>query len=319
MYNLYKAIKAFSFILLCSLMSINSGNACIDAGEIIILSETDNGAGSFTYDITFTLSIFTTATFADLEVSAGNGSISNCNGGSCDNFAVSPGMAITATVTKNSGPDLELNLKGLLSNGSTVCLIDNIVFTGLESLPAELVLFQGEAKDRGNNLIWQTASEENTLAFQVERSLDGRNFEAIGRIDAAGNSTDLESYEYIDESPISLSYYRLKVVDIDGYYEYSEVVLVERTKPEIDMVEVFPVPVVDEEVTVLVHTRSDGAVFMDLFDMTGRVLQQERLELSAGVNRMVLDLKGEVGNMYFITIYNGDERISKTILKSNLD
>ena len=72
------------------------------------------------------------------------------------------------------------------------------------------------------NLFWQTHTEDNTASFIVERSEDGRNYTALGSVNAKGNSKTSSNYEFIDESPLSkTSYYRLKQLDINGDFAYS--------------------------------------------------------------------------------------------------
>ena len=168
-------------------------------------------------------------------------------------------------------------------------------------------------------LKWQTESEENTLAFLVERSLDGRrDFIEIGRVNAFGNSTTLRSYEMEDGNPVSLAYYRLRIVDFDGTFEFSDVIAVERSKTEINVVEVFPVPA-EDEVTVLVHAKTSGKAIMTLSDFMGRKIKEEKVQLEAGINRYEFDFGDHETNLYYLTIYNGNERIAKKILRATKD
>jgi hypothetical protein len=76
-------------------------------------------------------------------------------------------------------------------------------------------------------LKWQSSSEENTSHFEVEKSADGKNFSPVLTKKAQGNSSSLVSYNAIDNSPLGgTSYYRLKMVDLDGTFEYSKLVAV---------------------------------------------------------------------------------------------
>ena len=69
---------------------------------------------------------------------------------------------------------------------------------------------------------WQTASELNNDYFSIERSEDGINFNSIGTVNGAGNSSTVRNYELTDSelSSVSIIYYRLKQTDYDGKYEY---------------------------------------------------------------------------------------------------
>src|SRR5690606_19500476 len=96
-------------------------------------------------------------------------------------------------------------------------------------LPIELMSFVGEAAETGNELQWQTVAEINNDYFVIEASKDASNFIAIGNIDGAGNSVEVNNYVYYDKSPLAATtYYRLKQVDFDGKFSYSDVVSVRR-------------------------------------------------------------------------------------------
>ena len=96
-------------------------------------------------------------------------------------------------------------------------------------LPVELLYFKGKALDAGNLLQWSTGSESGSEAFIVERSPDLSAFRPIARVTAAGDSWTPLSYEFTDrEAPAGLSYYRLRIEDLDGSHRYSDVVPLQR-------------------------------------------------------------------------------------------
>lgn len=93
-------------------------------------------------------------------------------------------------------------------------------------LPVELVNFTAEKRGAAVALAWATASERNSDRFEVERSRDGRTFERIGQVAAAGSSTSPHRYDFLDTkypSETDLLYYRLRQVDLDGTTAYSPV------------------------------------------------------------------------------------------------
>jgi hypothetical protein len=96
-----------------------------------------------------------------------------------------------------------------------------------QPLPVELVSFTGKLRPDGSaQLNWITAQEKNSAYFELQRSLDGRSFEAIGRETAAGNSSTRLTYGAIDPRPLSVAtYYRLRQVDLDGTQQYSSIVV----------------------------------------------------------------------------------------------
>jgi hypothetical protein len=99
------------------------------------------------------------------------------------------------------------------------------VFTG-SVFPVELTSFEGNYTGGGANLLtWTTASERDNKGFDIERSIDGKNFEAIGQI--KGNNKP-STYQFMDNQPFATSYYRLKQMDFDGKVSYSAIVSVVR-------------------------------------------------------------------------------------------
>lgn len=94
-------------------------------------------------------------------------------------------------------------------------------------LPIELLSFN--AKPNGNkvDLMWVTASEINNDYFTLERTTDGVNFEVVGTVKGNGNSTKVINYSSEDNVPYSgVSYYRLKQIDFDGKFTYSDLKMI---------------------------------------------------------------------------------------------
>jgi Secretion system C-terminal sorting domain len=126
---------------------------------------------------------------------------------------------------------------GIVFTSTNTCGLTNI--TGLTSgtwaltdqsspLPVELLSFSASNAD-GKSVMceWTTASEINNDYFTIERSDKHDIFEEIGKVDGAGNSTDILNYSFTDKSPLNgINYYRLKQTDFDGNFTYSPIVAV---------------------------------------------------------------------------------------------
>jgi len=94
-------------------------------------------------------------------------------------------------------------------------------------LPIELLSFTGKLQGENAKLDWSTAFEQNSKGFEIEKSYDGINFKKIGFVASSGNSNITKNYTFMDpQRAIEYNYYRLKSVDIDNTFEYSDVVLV---------------------------------------------------------------------------------------------
>ncbi len=95
-------------------------------------------------------------------------------------------------------------------------------------VPVELTSFTASSNGEEVTLNWSTATELNNQGFEIERSEDNVSFNKIGFVPGFGTTTEPKSYNYSDQPASSGTfYYRLKQVDYDGSFEYSEVVEVE--------------------------------------------------------------------------------------------
>jgi len=103
------------------------------------------------------------------------------------------------------------------------------------TVPVELLAFTASIRNSEIRLLWSTASELNNRGFEIERSVsDKDNFVTIGFVDGKGSSTEINYYSFIDNpqlSGVNQLYYRLKQVDFDGTYSYSDIVNVSYDVP----------------------------------------------------------------------------------------
>jgi len=95
-------------------------------------------------------------------------------------------------------------------------------------LPITLVSFTGNASGCRANLAWQTANENNSNYFAVEVSLDGANFTQVGKVTSKNSATG-SAYTYAQDITSSISYFRLKMVDNNGSFVYSPVIIITAT------------------------------------------------------------------------------------------
>lgn len=111
-------------------------------------------------------------------------------------------------------------------------------------LPVRLTKFNSRLlNDNSVSLDWTSVTELNSNKYVVERSSDGRNFEAVGTLNSAGNSARAINYQFTDKLSVPGGYfYRLNQVDIDGKSEYSKVVYVNSGKNSGRITSVFPNP-----------------------------------------------------------------------------
>ncbi len=95
-----------------------------------------------------------------------------------------------------------------------------------EVLPVTLLSFRGLRGPEGNRLVWETTSETNNKGFEVQRSRDARQFDAIGFVPGGADGKAFRAYSFSDPAPAAITYYRLKQIDHDGQFEYSRIIAV---------------------------------------------------------------------------------------------
>jgi glucose/arabinose dehydrogenase len=195
-------------------------------------------------------------------------------------------------------------LQGTVSSFSTFYFGPSTMTT----LPLNLITFKGSLRNNITLLDWETANEINTSNFLVERSTDGRNFQQIGTVTATGNTSVNNKYSYADydvtRQSSSVVYYRLKIVDNDGSYTYSDIVTI--TLPFItSKVALFPNPAA-HEVNVTITTAVDGKVKWQLIDNAGRIVNHSSIAAKKGNNNIVINLNRLSTGTYFLIVSGAD-------------
>ncbi|HMD00157.1 MAG TPA: T9SS type A sorting domain-containing protein, partial [Ferruginibacter sp.] len=94
------------------------------------------------------------------------------------------------------------------------------------SLPITLLSFNGHLDNKTIPLDWSTSQELNSSRFEIEKSTNGTDFRFIGKVAAAGSSFTQRNYNFIDGQVTEYNYYRLRLVDLDGRFAYSNIILV---------------------------------------------------------------------------------------------
>ena len=139
------------------------------------------------------------------------------------------------------------------------------------ALPVSLVSFSGRNAEKTNILEWKTDDEQNAAHYAIERGTDGQIFSEIGTTPAANRP---ESYRWEDESPLdNNNFYRLKIIDRDGSFEYSNVVNVFRQK-EVKF-SVFPNPTTGEFTIFIESTNQKDDFTIRVFDTFGKSVFEE--------------------------------------------
>jgi len=223
--------------------------------------------------------------------------------------------------TQNGTKPNEIHVNDLYGAAATdEMYVDDFSFcnTMPPIIPVELTSFTGNVNNLGQVVLnWETATELNNHMFEIERKTETSEFRTVGYIEGAGTTNEPRSYSYLDKTAEQgINYYRLKQVDFNGTYSYSNVVEVDVVSPvTFELAQNYPNPfnpstiinysipeagnirlsvynLVGEEVAVLVNGFSQAGSFEVTFDAsnlsTGVYLYKLQSANSVQTKKMML-------------------------------
>ena len=189
---------------------------------------------------------------------------------------------------------------------------------GGNPLPITLLYFKGQHESPVNFLEWETAMEIDNDFFIIERANDAVSFSEIGRVDGAGNSTSILHYSLIDRSPImGINYYRLKQVDFNGQFSYSQIISIEVNPFELySEIEIGPNPFGDFVKINLISERDEKVEF-EVHNVLGQKVYSGNLKVSKGSNHFHLDMFYLAAGSYTLSLTKGIQRQNFNLIKYN--
>jgi hypothetical protein len=142
------------------------------------------------------------------------------------------------------------------------------------ALPITLIQFDGQLLDNTVYLNWSTASEKNNDHFEIERSFDAKNWQKIGTIKGAGNSSDEHKYVFKDtDIPSGVLYYKLKQIDlIDGKITELKTIVIENNKNFTEFARISPNPTNGEVMQLQIKGQAEKEVQIQLLNALGQIL-----------------------------------------------
>lgn len=177
-------------------------------------------------------------------------------------------------------------------------------------LPLEWLSFTANASDKEVLLRWTTAAEVNTSHFEIEHSQDGETFTQVGTTKAMNRRNVETSYEWIHAQPFKgLSYYRIKQVDLDGKFDYSETRMVDVGSTF--SFEIFPNP--NNGMAFFIRSADDDltGLSFELFDQLGTKIEAQTIRTNSG--EITLDHTLSRG-VYFVKIKQGNALVTKKMV-----
>lgn len=187
-----------------------------------------------------------------------------------------------------------------------------VYFQDVSSLPVELISFSVNCIDNASVLKWTTATEQNNMSFEIERSTDLKNWKFIASVDGAANSNYKIDYSYIDEEGgHALYYYRLKQLDFNGQYAYSKIIQSDCVDFDgLSVLKILPNPVKDN-LGVVFSIALETEVIISIQDMFGKTIFKEYSELQKGENYLLFELNYLPAAVYVLIVQTEKGSIQK--------
>lgn len=180
--------------------------------------------------------------------------------------------------------------------------ISNANFTITTVLPIELTALTAKGVGKTAQLAFQTASEKNNFGFEIEKSTDGQKFEKIGFVKGFGTTQTPQYYIFLDARLSQLSYYRLKQIDFDGQFAYSNVVTAEPVGSK-QSLKVYPNPTNGSQISVELGGNTEEVSVVNAIGQT--IFQQK----TNGETTLRVDVSSWAQGVYFVKTSGNTEGV----------
>ncbi len=234
--------------------------------------------------------------------------------------------------SENSGGDGYVAPLNVTAGQFYVMLIDNFSATGspftldwtfgggaslnCSALPITLIQFDGQLLDDEVYLNWSTASEKNNDRFEIERSIDTKNWLKISTVKGSGNSTDIKKYIFKDSDvPSGIVYYRLKQVDlIDNKTTELKTIVIENNKTLFDAVSISPNPAIGNQIQLQIKGQANKSVQIEVLNYLGQSLFSNSVESTSDFYRYLIPEQFPKGQYVCIIKTINEQRQLRVIL-----
>lgn len=221
-------------------------------------------------------------------------------------FSLGDSTVFKGTVIANGAISL-LPFSSILGRGLTTTGAITIQNTN-NVLPVKLISFTANCNMKNTDFNWSTAFENNNSYFTIETSTNQRNWTTISKINGNGNSNSVKTYTYRLLNQISANkYYRLKQVDVNGNFAYSDVVVTSPCNSEVMNIEMYPNPTTG---LINLSYQQDGfqSGAVSVFDVLGsKVLYTEGFP-------SYINLDSQPNGIYFVRFTNNSQITIKKLL-----
>lgn len=231
------------------------------------------------------------------------------NGGTNPYFKWQDSTNLHSWINITGETNSTLNYKPALSGNSIRCIFysnvncvspqsatsNTLTFTLSTALPVKLVTFNVMHDGRNNLVKWNTVEELNLAHYEIERSVDGNLFTKIGKINVGSSN-----YSFIDDSFVrGINYYRLKIINKDGIYEYSEVKTINNNR--FFDINIYPNPA-KSIIYLNINNEKKADLLIEVIGVGSEVLFSKRTTIQAGRHLSTINIETLSAGSYFLRV-----------------
>ncbi len=184
------------------------------------------------------------------------------------------------------------------------------------ALPVELTTFTAQLLENQVQLSWETATEVNNYGFAIERKSENTEWKKVAFVNGHGNSNSPKTYSYIDNKVLSGTYkYRLKQIDFDGKFEYSDVVEINLSVPQkFELNQNYPNPF-NPSTNIKFSLPKASNVTLKVFNAIGEeVATLINKNLAAGNHSVNFNGSNLISGIYFYQLATDEKSVVKKML-----
>lgn len=237
----------------------------------------------------------------ELRAPAGNGYFYyGSSGERSDAYSITDVISVPASA--ESGAFFDWNIEAKSSCDRIPVMARDICV-----LPVDFVFVKAIKEENGVKIYWATASEKDNSHFEIER-FDGSDWMYIGRVEGNGNSKTIINYDFFDSQvPASVVYYRVKQIDHDGNFDYSDVISVDNTSI---FTMIWPNPT-HSETNISISSSQYASVLVTVHDPVGRMIES----IDAETNQAFKIGESYPNGIYIITVHGNMEQDKFRLIK----
>lgn len=187
------------------------------------------------------------------------------------------------------------------------------IFNGERILPVNLTEFNAQKSNAGVLLQWITATELNTAHFEIEKSNEGTSFNYLGSVQATNET--LAKYNFTDLNPEEgMNFYRLKMVDKDGSFEYSKIISINYTDKRNGRISIDKAFATSSQLQLQVSSTKTEIVTLKVTDVLGHTVLQKKIQVQLGNNNIMQPINNPKAVLFCRIITQSERSEAKKVV-----